>query len=78
MYDPIKLILSRYAVLDYGTNYCNLRNIIDGARSQVTTSIFAWLALNIIFFRISDDNNFVEKTSDSQCTQYSMRDCSRY
>jgi len=48
-----------YAVLDYGTNYCNLRNIIDGAR-------------------ISDDNNFVEKTSDSQCTQYSMRDCSRY
>ena len=25
------LIFGRYAVLDYGTNYCNLRNIVNGA-----------------------------------------------
>ena len=22
---------NRFAVLDYGTNYCNLRNLVDGA-----------------------------------------------
>ena len=49
----------RYAYLDYGTNYCNLRNLVDGSR-------------------FSGQNGFRETTSNSVCTQYSSRDCSRY
>ena len=48
-----------YAVLDFGTNYCNLRNLLDGTG-------------------LSDSNGFVEKTSNSDCTQYEDRDCTRY
>ena len=25
------MLYCRYAVLDFGTNYCNMRNLIDGA-----------------------------------------------
>eukprot|EP00088_Acartia_fossae_P018312 TRINITY_DN20578_c0_g1_i6.p1 TRINITY_DN20578_c0_g1~~TRINITY_DN20578_c0_g1_i6.p1 ORF type:complete len:175 (-),score=31.02 TRINITY_DN20578_c0_g1_i6:489-1013(-) len=47
-----------YAVLDFGTNYCNLRNLLDGAGFT--------------------EEQFVEVTEDSKCTQYTSRDCSRY
>ena len=36
----------RYAVLDYGTNYCNLRNIVDGARWRVQSGFGAKLSSN--------------------------------
>ena len=26
-----------YAVLDYGTNYCNLHNLVDGAKIDTST-----------------------------------------
>ena len=29
---PMEISFSRYAVLDMGTNYCNLRNLVDGSR----------------------------------------------
>jgi len=48
-----------YAVLDFGTNYCNLRNLLDGTG-------------------LSSNEGFVENTSNSDCTQYEDRDCSRY
>jgi len=48
-----------YAVLDMGTNYCNLRNLLDGAG-------------------LSSSAGFSEVTSNSVCTQYESRDCSRY
>merc|ERR1711915_67637 len=48
-----------YAVLDYGTNYCNLRNLVDGAG-------------------LSAAPGFSEETSNSVCTQYTSRDCSRF
>jgi len=48
-----------YALLDYGTNYCNLRNLVDGAG-------------------FSNNQGFKETTSDSVCTQYSSRDCTRF
>jgi len=47
-----------YAVLDFGTNYCNLRNLLDGVGFT--------------------EQQFTEETSDSVCTQYTSRDCSRY
>jgi len=48
-----------YAILDSGTNYCNLRNLLDGTG-------------------LSGSDGFQEETSDSVCTQYSSRDCTRY
>jgi len=48
-----------YAILDFGTNYCNLRNLLDGTG-------------------LSGTDGFMEETSDSVCTQYTSRDCSRY
>ena len=48
-----------YAILDMGTNYCNIRNLMDGTG-------------------MSASNGFTEDTSDSQCTQYTSRDCSRF
>jgi len=48
-----------YAVLDFGTNYCNLRNLLDGAG-------------------FTENNDFTEETSNSVCTQYTSRDCSRF
>jgi hypothetical protein len=48
-----------YAILDYGTNYCNLHNIVTGA------------GLDKVY-------SFSEKTSDSDCTQYSSADCDKY
>jgi len=48
-----------YAVLDFSTNYCNLRNLAEGAG-------------------ITSDQGFSELTSNSVCTQYEARDCSRY
>ena len=36
------------------------------------------IVTNIALLRISDDRDFIETTSDTECTQYSMRDCSRY
>jgi len=48
-----------YAILDYGTNYCNIWNLVDGAG-------------------LTGKDGFVETTSDSVCTQYSSRDCSRF
>jgi len=48
-----------YAILDFGTNYCNLRNLLDGTG-------------------LSASEGFLEETSDSVCTQYTSRDCTRY
>jgi len=48
-----------YAILDMGTNYCNLRNLVDGVG-------------------YAQEAGFVEETSDSVCTQYTSRDCSRF
>jgi len=48
-----------YAILDFSTNYCNLRNLLDGTG-------------------LSSSDGFQEETSDSVCTQYSSRDCTRY
>jgi len=47
-----------YAVLDFGTNYCNMRNLIDGAGYT--------------------EEEILEVTEDSICTQYTSRDCTRY
>lgn len=47
-----------YAILDMGTNYCNLRNLVDGAGYG--------------------NGGLREVTSDSVCTQYTSRDCSRF
>jgi len=48
-----------YAILDFGTNYCNIWNLVDGAG-------------------LTGQEGFVEETSNSVCTQYTSRDCSRY
>jgi len=48
-----------YALLDKGTNYCNIRNLVDGAG-------------------FSANQGFKETTSNSVCTQYTSRDCSRF
>ncbi|CAH1257300.1 Hypp1812 [Branchiostoma lanceolatum] len=48
-----------YAYLDYSTNYCNLRNLAEGAG-------------------LTESPNFTEVTSDSICTQYSSRNCTKY
>ncbi|XP_048756013.2 uncharacterized protein LOC125666772 [Ostrea edulis] len=48
-----------YAVLDYGTNYCNLHNLITGSG-------------------LDKASGYVEKTSDSVCTQYSSANCTVY
>jgi len=55
-----------YAVLDMGTNYCNLRNLAEGAGlvDEVEGS--------------GVDTSLTEVTSDAVCTQYSSRDCSRF
>ena len=56
----------------------------------IATSVTLWMGQGNTFFlseiivivipflRISDDKDFIETTSDTECTQYSMRDCSRY
>jgi len=60
-----------YAVLDYGTNFCNVRNLLDGAFESVwqhpedVASLDQW-------------QGFSEETNDSRCTQYTSRDCTRY
>jgi len=61
-----------YAVLDYGTNFCNLRNLLDGAfetgkwtHPENVSSLDQW-------------DGFSEMTTNSRCTQYSSRDCSRF
>ncbi|OWF38205.1 uncharacterized protein LOC110466566 [Mizuhopecten yessoensis] len=48
-----------YAVLDYGTNYCNLNNLITGSGVDKLPA-------------------YTETTSDSVCTQYSIRNCDVY
>ncbi|KAK3715617.1 hypothetical protein QZH41_009611 [Actinostola sp. cb2023] len=48
-----------YAVLDDGTNYCNLHNLITGSKLDKAAG-------------------YVETTNDSQCTQYSSRNCDKY
>lgn len=61
-----------YAVLDFGTNFCNIRNLLDGAFDTGK-----WPRPDGVD---SLDNlpGFDEETSDSKCTQYSSRDCTRY
>jgi len=61
-----------YAVLDQGTNFCNIRNLLDGAfdtgkwqHPDNVSSLDNW-------------EGFSESTSNSKCTQYDSRDCSRY
>merc|ERR1711982_25449 len=61
-----------YAVLDQGTNFCNIRNLLDGAfdtgkwqHPENVGSLDNW-------------EGFSESTSNSKCTQYDSRDCSRY
>jgi len=51
-----------YAVLDFGTNYCNLRNLLDGEDGP----------------RFKEGTDFTENTEDSVCTQYTSRDCNRF
>lgn len=48
-----------YALLDFGTNYCNLHNLVVGSG-------------------LSNVTGFIEKTSDSVCTQYSSSNCDVY
>lgn len=61
-----------YAVLDFGTNFCNIRNLLDGAFDAGL-----WDHPDNVN-SLDDWEGFVEETSDSKCTQYSSRDCSRY
>jgi len=60
-----------YAVLDFGTNFCNLRNLLDGAFEM------KWEHPDNIA-TLDDWEGFEEDTNNSKCTQYSSRDCTRY
>jgi len=61
-----------YAVLDFGTNFCNLRNLMDGAFDTG-----AWPHPKNVS-KLDEWEGFSEMTTDSKCTQYSSRDCTRY
>ena len=56
---------SQYAYIDYGTNYCNLRNLMDGDGQEGDG-------------HLSERNGFTESTSISICTYYDDINCDRF
>jgi len=62
-----------YALLDKGTNYCNLRNLAEGAGLVAPETDEQEEGSGV-----SPMDGFVEVTSDSVCTQFSSRDCTRF
>ena len=60
-----------YAILDQGTNYCNLRNLLDGAFETKWEHPDNAATLD-------DWEGFQEDTRNSKCTQYGRRNCNRY
>ncbi|KAL4222699.1 hypothetical protein ACF0H5_018740 [Mactra antiquata] len=48
-----------YAVLDYGTNYCNMRNLLEGAGFHTSTG-----------FTETTNNNICTQYSSANCDKY--------
>ena len=64
----------RYALMDLGTNYCNLRWVIK----NIITN-FSVLFRNLIDGTgLSRSSGFVENTRNKVCTQYDQRNCERF
>lgn len=61
-----------YAVLDQGTNFCNLRNLMDGAFDTGK-----WPRPDGVS-TLDDLPGFEESTDNHKCTQYTSRNCAKY